>query len=208
MIDFDDNIKKELLSVIDKFCGAIPTEIAELIKNQGYIAGGAIVNSVLSEPINDYDIFLKEANAAHEIKQYFTNTRRPFDIFKQYETRAITENGVTLKLKEKGEIIQIVTRFTGPPTRVFESFDFEHCMCYFDFLTHDLYYNKELIMGKTLIYSVEDNYPVNAMKRAFKFCNRGWTISPVELLSIMDRANEFDLTDVKVRANQLIGYYT
>lgn len=206
MISQADYIKGELLEVLAKLCVAVPIFEAAF-SQEAYIAGGVIVSLVLDEPIQDYDFFFKNQDTADTVNSYFRHQQQNNAKGEDYEIRAVTKNGVTLKLNS-GEIIQLVTRFSGMPDKLFKSFDWEHCKCYYDFANQDLTYNSHLILSKELVYTEDDNYPVNALKRAFKFVKRGYTISPKEILKVMDRANKLDLSNEEVRGHQLIGFYS
>jgi hypothetical protein len=191
---------------MDRFTIHLPESLQLTLQSDAYIAGGAIVNLVLDEPINDYDIFFKSQGAALEFRTYFKQLQE-FPADRKLQVRAITENGITILITETDEIIQMVTRFFGPTDRVFKSFDFVHCMAYFDLATHDLHYNQEIILRKELVYSDSDQYPVNAMKRLVRFVNRGWQPNNETILNLCDRISKMDLSDEKVRADQLIGFY-
>ena len=197
MIDQDDLIKQQLLVFFNKLEGIIPISYKFFLKDSGYIAGGAIVSLALDENPNDIDIFFKHEDVAAAFRSYFKRDQR--------YVKAITPNAITLEIE--GMVYQLVTRFTGPVERVFKTFDFEHCKCYFDLATEDLIYNPTLIHSKELIYSTDDQYPLTALKRLVRFTKRGWRPTNQTILDIAQRLSALDLKNEKVYNNQVIGFY-
>lgn len=197
-------IKTRLSDVMSMFLKLFPAGLK--IKENVYVAGGAIVNLRTDTTVADYDFFIKSDEARDYIVtllgDYF-DTHAPDD--RACELRAHTQNGYTLNFD--GTIIQLVTRFTGPPERVFKSFDFEHCKAFYDYATGELVYNEELIMSKKLVYTGEDNYPLNTMKRLVKFIRRGYDIDNESVLALAKKLSAMDLEDETVLKEQLIGFY-
>ena len=198
MIDEEDRIKGALLAYMDLLKEGIPLEVFEIIEQNAYIAGGAIVSLALNEIVHDIDIFFKGADSAQKVKQYFKECDSPY-------VKALTDNGITFRASTG--VFQFVTRFTGPVDRVFTSFDFEHCKAYFDLATHDLVYNKDIIYNKKLVYTGEDEYPVNTLKRLVRFVRRGWRPSNDTILNLATKLNSIDFKSEEGRAQQLIGFY-
>lgn len=176
-------------------------DIQTAVERGTYIAGGAVVNTLLDIPVVDYDFFVRDEATRDLILTLFSTSG---DL--GCEVRAKTQNGITLKLPT-GEIIQIVTRFLGPPSRIFKSFDFEHCKAYFDYKDYSARYNVELIKKKLLVYTGEDDYPLNTLKRLVKFIRRGWTIENESIMNLALKLSKTNLTDPAVRAEQSIGFY-
>lgn len=205
MIEHDDTIKQHLIEVNDLLVAALPWELRYQFSTDAFIAGGAIVNLVLGEKPNDYDYFIKTADLKKKLVQNFNANPSTT----HYLVKAVTENGITLELftNEKSIDIQIITRFIGPVERVFTSFDYEHCKAYFDLHTHNLYYKKDIIMNKELIYLGKDGYPINALKRLVRFVRRGWNPTNKTILNLADAISSLDMKEEAVRANQLIGFY-
>lgn len=102
--------------------------------------------------------------------------------------------------------VQIVTRFSGTPEEIHESFDFIHATNYFTF-ADGLVTNIEAVeslLTKRLRYQ-GSKYPLTSIIRSKKFINRGWGISAGEYLKIMFQISELDLTDPEVLEDQLVG---
>jgi hypothetical protein len=120
----------------------------------------------------------------------------------KYRPIFFSSNAITLSDK-----IQIVTRFYGSAGQIHSNFDFVHATNYwtsdkgkvvFGLEAYEACHNKELIY-------VGSKYPVCSLFRMRKFISRGFTINAGEILKIAMNVNEFDLTNVKVLRDQLIG---
>jgi len=120
----------------------------------------------------------------------------------KYRPVFFSSNAISLSDK-----IQIVTRFYGNAERIHSNFDYVHATNYwtseegkvvFSIEAYEACHNKELIY-------VGSKYPVCSLFRMRKFISRGFTITAGEILKIAMNINEFDLTDVPVLRDQLIG---
>ena len=110
-------------------------------------------------------------------------------------------------IKLLSDRIQLVIRFYGEPREIHDTYDFVHCMNYWDSNSEDLTLNPEAleaILSKTLVYK-GSKYPVCSVIRARKFINRGWKINAGQYLKIAFQISELDLKDVDVLNEQLIG---
>jgi hypothetical protein len=120
----------------------------------------------------------------------------------KYRPVFFSSNAITLSDK-----IQIVTRFYGNPEEIHSNFDYVHATNYWTSDEGKLVLNieaYEACHNKELIY-VGSKYPVCSLFRMRKFLDRGFTITAGEILKIAMNVNEFNLTDVKVLRDQLIG---
>jgi hypothetical protein len=120
----------------------------------------------------------------------------------KYRPVFFSSNAISLSDK-----IQIVTRFYGTPEQIHSNFDYVHATNYwtsgegkvvFSIEAYEACHNKELIY-------VGSKYPVCSLFRMRKFIARGFTITAGEILKIAMNINEFDLTNVLVLRDQLIG---
>ena len=119
-----------------------------------------------------------------------------------YRPVFFSENAVTLSNK-----VQIVIRFFGEPAEIHDSYDYVHCMCWYD---HDKGRLElppaalESILSKSLVYN-GSLYPVASIFRLRKFLARGFRITAGQLLKIMWQISELNLKDSEVLKEQLIG---
>jgi hypothetical protein len=156
-------------------------------------------------------IFIRSAGIAAEKKIDLEDCENPLDedientgdkTKPKYRPVFFSSNAISLSDK-----IQIVTRFYGNPEQIHSSFDYVHATNYWTsdegklVLSIEAY---EACHNKELIY-VGSKYPVCSLFRMRKFLDRGFTITAGEILKIAMNVNEFNLTDVKVLRDQLIG---
>jgi len=120
----------------------------------------------------------------------------------KYRPVFFSSNAITLSDK-----IQLVTRFYGDAEGIHSNFDYLHATNYwrsderkvvFGMEAYEACHNRELIY-------VGSKYPVCSLFRMRKFIGRGFTITAGEILKIAMNVNEFDLTDVRVLRDQLVG---
>ena len=120
----------------------------------------------------------------------------------RYRIQFISRNAITLSDK-----MQIITRFYGDPEKIHQSFDFVHCMGYYDHGTGTVNVTVEALeamMSKTLVYK-GSLYPIASIFRMKKFVERGWRIGAGEMLKMMWQISELDLTDTHLLIDQLTG---
>lgn len=120
----------------------------------------------------------------------------------RYCIQFISRNAITLSDK-----MQIITRFYGDPDEIHRSFDFVHCMGYYDHCSKEVTVTVEALeamMSKTLVYK-GSLYPIASIFRMKKFVQRGWRIGAGEMLKIMWQISELDLTDLDLLIDQLTG---
>lgn len=204
--EMDANLKRWLRVALTQFLGRFPESDRERVKNSVYIAGGSIVNYLLSEDVKDFDFFVKTEEQCNWIRDYFANHPDK----KSIGLRARTMNAITLEFSDlyREPAIQVITRFFGPPERVFTTFDYEHCKCYYDFQTDELHYNEEVILKKQLRYTGEkDKYSLNTLKRLVKYTNRGWKVDNESLVNLHKSCAKNDLNDPEVMKELAGGFY-
>ena len=120
----------------------------------------------------------------------------------KYRPIYLSPNAITLS-----DRIQLVIRFYGEPREIHDTYDFVHCMNYWDSNSEDLTLNPEAleaILSKTLVYK-GSKYPVCSVIRARKFINRGWKINAGQYLKIAFQISELDLKNIDVLEDQLVG---
>jgi hypothetical protein len=118
----------------------------------------------------------------------------------------LTDNALTLT-----NGIQLITRWTGTPDKIHETFDFVHTTNYFTY-QEGLVFRPEAmksLLTNELRYGAfgtgGTQYPVAALFRARKFIERGWKINAGELFKIAFAISKLDLTNAKVLQEQLVG---
>lgn len=114
----------------------------------------------------------------------------------------LSANAITLSAK-----IQVVLRFYGEPEKIHETYDFVHCMNYYDYKSNTLVLKPEALeslLTKELVYR-GSKYPLCSVVRLRKFIKRGFFVNAGQILKMLFQLNELNLNDVFVLEDQLIG---
>lgn len=200
------------------------------VKSSIVVTGGCIASMLLGEKVNDFDIYMDDAQTCAKLCEYYLSeveeTKKitvkisddeervkcvvksagfvKFDVPEDeegFKVAYITENALTLT-----NDIQIVTRFVGCAEELHKNYDFIHATNYWtykDGLVTNLR-ALESLLSKTLYYS-GSKYPLCSILRAKKFINRDWTINAGQYLKMCMQLNELDLKDIDVLKEQLVG---
>jgi hypothetical protein len=230
---------ERLYSVAEKIFSETPVQIGEEKKvkmfNRGaYLAGGAIVNTLLGSEPNDYDIFFRDKDLALDfaraavrglpvtasvvqvndkvdrvvLEANFSTINRILKADKKNELSFVSNTALSYKNK-----LQVITAFIGEPEDVFKFFDYEHCKVYMDFniVEEKFVVGDEqtisAILTKDLIYTGGSKYILSALMRSQKFAKRGWSMKLSSALRLSKGLGEIDLTNKKELKEQLISFY-
>ncbi|AUN23791.1 hypothetical protein RSJ21_00380 (plasmid) [Clostridium botulinum] len=120
----------------------------------------------------------------------------------KYRPVYLSSNAITLSDK-----IQLIIRFYGDAEEIHGNYDFVHCTNYWTSVNNKLVLRQEAleaILNKELKY-VGSKYPLCSIIRTRKFINRGWKINAGQYLKMCMQLNEFNLKDIKVLEDQLVG---
>jgi hypothetical protein len=234
-------------------------EVAELVKKNTIITGGAIPSLLTGERVNDFDLYFTDYDTVLAVVKYYTTkffgyalpieesilaneeaiavsqdesgvnrVRIRFRIKQeQLETEeGITEEAVSVSEEDKKDDkpkyrpiflsdnaitlsngIQIVIRFYGEAEEIHKNYDYVHCTNYWTSKDNQLVLRAEALeslLTKQLKY-VGSKYPLASMVRMRKFIMRGWKISAGDIFKIAFNLNHFDLTNIDVLREQLVG---
>ena len=64
-------INKIVTIKIDNWLDSLPTELAKEVKPNILVSGGCIASLFLKEPVNDYDIYIKDIDVLRKLAQYY-----------------------------------------------------------------------------------------------------------------------------------------
>jgi hypothetical protein len=142
------------------------------------LTGGCFASLFHGETPNDWDVYLKDVDTADRFDSFVTSDTPTLNEVKtltpgyiaevKVRDKLITANAVTFK-----NGLQVITR-TCKAHR--DSFDFIHCMPYFDMKTQQLFISRaqyDTIKRKELIQN--PNFKGQPpLHRVEKFLNRGW----------------------------------
>lgn len=164
---------------------------------------------------DDYAYF--EARPDHEAGQYIGEAFDPLSSVKDivdsvkgeltvdqpaYSAAFLSSNAISLNGK-----VQLVLRFYGEPDEIHESYDFVHCMNYYESGSGALTLRPEALealLSKTLVYK-GSQYPLCSVIRSRKFIERGWRINAGQYLKMAMQISKLDMTNHIVLEEQLTG---
>lgn len=119
-----------------------------------------------------------------------------------YQAAFLSSNAVSLRGK-----VQLILRFYGDPDEIHRSYDFAHCMNYYESGKSSLTLRPdalEALLSRTLVYH-GSQYPLCSVIRSRKFIERGWRINAGQYLKMAMQISKLDLTDHEVLEEQLTG---
>lgn len=169
-----------------------------VIRSVGVAAEEGVTNYQYFELVENQDIITNYIGAIEKKLQEANDDTTK----KRYRPIFLSDNAITLS-----QGIQIIIRFYGNPEEIHKNYDFTHCTSYWTSADNKLVLRPEALeslLTKQLKY-VGSKYPLCSIIRMRKFIQRGWHISAGDILKIAFNLNHFDLTDVDVLQEQLIG---
>lgn len=175
---------------------SLPNELSCFIKENCFLAGGAIYSIHNRQKVNDYDFYFYNKEKIVELKSLI----KKLNIYLNNETKwAITFN-------IKGSTFQFITKNFGQPRDVVSKFDFYHCMNYFEFKNNFISYSKKY-EPNVLMFNTKCVYPFRSLERLQKFIQRGFTIKSSELIKIALAINIQKIENVEKLKDQCEGMY-
>ena len=171
--------------------------IRGFIANQCYIAGGCIRNFIMGIPVKDLDIYFRTEEYANLFRDLWTKRKYSNDrIFKKdINCVADTYNALTFRDMTNENYIpfQFVIKTGGTPERVvFETFDFENCMGWYDPVsdTIDISVMMRSLNSGELVYNSKTIDPLNSIRRLVKFQKMGFEITERCLFDMFKQSKE------------------
>jgi len=163
------------------------------------------------EQEGDYQYF--EGRPDHEAGEYLAEAFDPLTAVKKladqakdegpiYSAAFLSSNAISLRGR-----VQLILRFYGDPEEIHSSYDFAHCMNYWESGQSKLTLRPEAmeaLLSRTLVYH-GSKYPLCSVIRSRKFIERGWRINAGQYLKMAMQIAEFDMTDHAVLEEQLTG---
>jgi hypothetical protein len=167
------------------------------------------------EQSSDYAYF--EGRPDHEAGEYVSEAFDPLSDVKDiadgakdamtqegpdYSAAFLSSNAISLRGK-----VQLILRFYGNPDEIHSSYDFAHCMNYWESDTGKLTLRPEALealLSRTLLYN-GSQYPLCSVIRSRKFIERGWRINAGQYLKMAMQISELDMKDHLVLEEQLTG---
>jgi hypothetical protein len=180
---------------------------AEMARLGLMLCGGAI-NSIFSgSTVNDLDFYMKneetKAEAIEFLKHYFTLDE------------IVTVNANTYRRKSphsnKKWTVQLITRFIGEASDIFQWFDFTITHGAFDFEKNCFIFGDRFfpdLAKRRLVYSGSSKYPICAMYRTKKYSERGYELPGATIMHIALSIVQLKISNYKELKEQLMGIDT
>lgn len=160
----------------------MPSNLYAVIRQCGILTGGAVSSVYHNTSVSDWDVYLTSEQAMHEFNQLVQHDvvvkSMIQDVTKEYRSsigkdgKLITENAVTFKNN-----VQVITRSLADEAR--KTFDFIHCMPYYDLKNHMFYISKKQFTSikDKVIYINSNTKSTFENSRALKYIKRGWKLN-------------------------------
>lgn len=154
---------------------------------------------------NDHDAgeYVSEAfDPLSDVKDIADDAKEIMEDGKKYDPVFLSTNAISLRGK-----IQLILRFYGEPDEIHSSYDFVHCMNYWESETGNLVLKPsalEALLSRTLVYN-GSQYPLCSVIRTRKFIERGWRINAGQYLKMAMQLSKLDLTNHVILEEQLTG---
>jgi len=223
-------VQSFLKNKVNHWLKSLPEQLSKQVSSHVIVAGGCIPALLLDEQVNDFDVYLDDAQAAKALVEHYIRVHKlggfaktgvgrrskkfylevtddlhyveNYQQVSNYGAISISKNAITLS-----NDIQIVVKHIGTPEYITSFFDFVHVTSFYVHGTESLVLKPEATestLARTLIYQ-GGKYPVASLFRMRKFLQRGWDISPGEITKIAAHISQLDLSDPRVLEDQLVG---
>jgi hypothetical protein len=142
-----------------------------------FVTGGAIASLLQGEDPNDYDVYFNDYNSMLTFSQTLQHHHRASiaDVTEKYreflgkDGKMITQNAITMDNK-----ISFITCYCGEPKDVRKTFDYTHCLPYYEIGENKLYISR--LQYDACVSKVLDVNNASSVKsyRERKFLERGY----------------------------------
>jgi hypothetical protein len=145
--------------------------------NDMYLTGGAIASIIQDERPKDWDFYCKDIKTNDSLKHWLqtighdniADVDEKYKEFQGQNGKMITANAITMD-----NDASFITMLVGKPKDVRKTFDYIHCLPYYDLSTDTLYISKlqyDCCKNKLLVVSNEKSVKIY---RESKFLERGY----------------------------------
>lgn len=191
-------IKHFLKTATDNFLSKFDSvEFSEVIRNNGFIAGGAIRCLLMDQTIKDFDVYFKDDISRDKYLDLFN---RGMDGTKGFEVHYNNSTKYAHTYYSFADVFQIIHKYAGDPLKMIEKFDFTNCMAYYDIKTEELFIHPKMIEAiefKRLAMNEGCFNPVFSIKRFIKFNEQGFKPDSKCLLDLCLRVRDASDEDIK-----------
>lgn len=168
----------------------------------GYVAGGAVTSIFRSRPIQDFDLFFRDADS---LKPALGRLRELAD-----DGSKIIETDAAISVTIDAKRVQGVRATSGDPQHVIQSFDFTICQAAFvpdytfifgpRFMQH--------LAQRRLVFNLKAEYPICSLFRARKFIKRGFDFPGIEAIKLGLSIQKLQISTYSDLKKQLMGIDT
>jgi hypothetical protein len=194
----DELAAAQLAHILDEWIVSVADpELARCLRAEAYIAGGAIASLLSEEPVQDYDVYVRQAATAQALQAYYAaffrrhpapahDPQQPFALATEptVPCRPLTMTTHAVYLSTR---IQLMTSFYGEPAWMVSLYDYEHCTGYYTASERQLVVSaaaRQAITTRTLRYRPGAYFPLLSLLRLPKFIARGYTIELGQLFQL------------------------
>ncbi len=190
--------------------GTLPA-VSDIIKEMAslglMLSGGAITSIFTDNHVNDLDFYIKDKSDVPKAVAFFSKwfSEPPY----------VTENAYTFKRKSSRSrkiwTAQLVTRFTGQPAEILDTFDFTITQGLYDFENSQFVFGDRFFQDnakKKLVYLGKSHFPICAMYRTKKYQMRGYNLPGSTIMHIALSIVRLDIKNYKELKQQLMGIDT
>lgn len=153
--------------------------VPRLSIHDAYLSGGAIASLLQNETPKDWDYYFNDFSSMHNISQFLTNTNNA-DLIQDVDPAYSEVFGTNGKMITSQAITTVtgdsfITLLYGHPDQVRKSFDYVHCMPYYDISSKKLYISPKQYRACTHKKLIVNNPQSIKTWRTEKFKQRGYT---------------------------------
>jgi hypothetical protein len=202
--DREDRILRKLI---------IPEILEYVIKNDGFVAGGAIRSVFTSDHINDFDIFFRKKEDFNKggifEEGIETNLEDNYRIMFYQSDVAWTHKPE--REYEKLPLHQMICAVYGEPEDILKKFDFTMSMAAWVPKTGEFIMDSRFLQHcaqKRLFFNSNADYPICSLWRAVKFIKRGWKLSAIDSIKLSLKIHNIKIYDHHELKRQLMGIDT
>lgn len=171
------------------------------IKNDVFLAGGAIRSFFTEQPVQDFDLYCRNAQAHYEVS----------NLLSRYSSCTHqTGNAKTYEVQLKDETckVQLIEAYFGDIPTVLNKFDFTVCQGAYNFEREQFWIADRFLLDnvqRKLVYNFNNEYPLSALARTQKYAEYGYKISNHELMKIAMKIGTLNLNDSTEFLKQIGG---
>jgi len=172
------------------------------------LCGGAVTSLFTNQPIKDLDFYAVDPEKLYDAKTWLKSV---FKDKEPYESGNAITYGRKSTSGQRVYHVQLITRFTGVPSEVFEYFDFTVTHGAYDFTNGDFVFGPRFfpdIAKRRLVYSGKSLFPICALYRTKKYAARGYTVPGSTMMHIALSIIRLEIKTYGQLKEQLFGIDT